>query len=109
MANQQDWDIFKDANKFPFMKINIESLESLSKTKQKAVAMIVDELQKIDNIDEYKQYAQKYKLDFIKDGKFEINNAKDIDTFSDILFRKIYTTEAGTKEVRKANSFKKLN
>lgn len=109
-ANEEDLKTFKDKNKYPFLDVNISDLNKLSKTKLKIIAMIVDELDKVkENIDEYMEYAKKYKIKFIIDGKFEINNMNDIDSLSDIIFRKIYTTEAGEKEIRKANSFKIIN
>lgn len=109
-ANEEDLKIFKDKNKYPFLDVKISDLKKLSKTKLKIIAMIVDELDKVkENIGEYMEYAKKYKIEFIIDDKFEINDMNDIDSLSDIIFRKIYTTEAGEKEIRKANSFKIIN
>lgn len=109
-ANEEDLKTFKDKNKYPFLNVKISNLKKLSKTKLKIIAMIVDELDKVkENIVEYMEYAKKYKIEFIIDDKFEINDMNDIDSLSDIIFRKIYTTEAGEKEIRKANSFKIIN
>ena len=106
-ANENDLKAFQDAQKYPFLNVKSVVLESLSKTRLKLIAMIVDELDNVKrNIDEYKQYAQKYKPDFIIDDKFKINASEDIDNLADIVFRKIYTTEAGEEEIRIANSFK---
>lgn len=109
-ANEEDLKTFTDKNKYPFLDVKISDFNKLSKTKLKIIAMIVDELDKVkENIDEYMEYAKKYKMEFIIDGKFGINDIIDIDSLSDIIFRKIYTTEAGEKEIRKANSFKIIN
>lgn len=62
-----------------------------------------------ERFEEYKNYALKYKQDFIKNDEFEINNEKDIDHLADIVFRKIYTTEAGEEEIRIANSYKTIS
>lgn len=105
-ANEEDFNALKDTEKYPFLKINID-FNQLQKTKLKTLAMIVDEIENVkNNLDDYKQYASKYKSNFIKNHKFEINNIKDIDNLSDVVFRKIWTTEAGNKEIRKANSYK---
>ncbi|MBX7490630.1 hypothetical protein [Helicobacter turcicus] len=108
-ATEKDIQLFKNNEKYPFLKVQISDIESLSKRKLKTIAMIVDELEKVKNkFEEYKNYALKYKQDFIKGDKFEINNAKDIDHLADIVFRKIYTTEAGDEEIRVANSYKTI-
>lgn len=106
-ANENDLATLQNTQKYPFLSVKSSVLESLSKTKLKTIAMIVDELDMVkENIDEYKQYAQKYKPNFIVGNKFEINTLDDIDNLADIVFRKIYTTEAGEEEIRIANSFK---
>lgn len=108
-ATKEDIQIFKDKQKYPFLQVNIENFENIPKTKLKTIAMIVDELERVkENLDDYKGYANKYKENFIKNGRFEINDTKDIEHLADIVFRKIYTTEAGDKEIRRANSFKVL-
>lgn len=108
-ATKEDIQLFKDNKKYPFLKAQNLNSESLSKRKLKTIAMIVDELEKVkERFEEYKNYALKYKQDFIKGDKFEINNEKDIDHLADIVFRKIYTTEAGEEEIRVANSYKTI-
>ncbi|TLD86569.1 hypothetical protein [Helicobacter sp. MIT 05-5294] len=110
-ATKEDVKNFKDATKYPFLQVRITDFESLPKTKLKTIAMIVDELEKVkvkENFEEYKQYALKYKQSFVKNNKFEISDAKDIDHLADIVFRKFYTTEAGEEERRKVNSFRTL-
>ncbi len=108
-ANENDLEALQNTQKYPFLSVKSSILESLPKTKLKTIAMIVDELDKVkENIDEYKQYAQKYKPNFIVNDKFEINVSNDIDNLADIVFRKIYTTEAGEEEIRIANSFRLL-
>lgn len=108
-ATKEDMQLFKDNKKYPFLRVQNLNFESLPKRKLKTIAMIVDELEKVKNkFEEYKNYALKYKQDFIKGDKFEINNEKDIDHLADIVFRKIYTTEAGEEEIRIANSYKTI-
>ncbi|MCX2683436.1 hypothetical protein OQH60_06230 [Campylobacter sp. MIT 21-1685] len=108
-ATKEDIECFKDNEKYPFLKVQNLDVESLPKTKLKTIAMIVDELEKVkERFEEYKNYALKYKQDFIKDDRFEISNAKDIEHLADIVFRKIYTTEAGQEEIRVANSYKTI-
>lgn len=107
-ASKEDIQNFKDTQKYPFLKVQID-FETLKKTKLQTIAMIVDELEKVKgNFEEYMRYALKYKQSFIKNDKFEISDAKDIDHLADIVFRKFYTTEAGEEEVRIANSFRIL-
>ena len=109
-ATREDIRLFKDNKKYPFLKAQNLNFESLSKRKLKIIAMIVDELEKVkERFEEYKNYALKYKQDFIKNDEFEINNEKDIDHLADIVFRKIYTTEAGEEEIRIANSYKTIS
>ena len=109
-ATKEDIQIFKDNNKYPFLKVQNLNFESLSKRKLKTIAMIVDELEKVkERFEEYKNYALKYKQDFLKNNEFEINNEKDIEHLADIVFRKIYTTEAGEEEIRVANSYKTIS
>lgn len=109
-ATKEDIKLFKDNKKYPFLKAQNLNYETLSKRKLKTIAMIVDELEKVkEKFEEYKNYALKYKQNFIKNNEFEINNEKDIDHLADIVFRKIYTTEAGEEEIRIANSYKTIS
>ncbi|STP12961.1 Uncharacterised protein [Helicobacter mustelae] len=109
-ATKEDIENFKNTEKYPFLQIKITDFESLPKTKLKTIAIIVDELEKVkDKFEEYKNYASKYKQSFVQGDKFEINDAKDIDHLADIVFRRIYTTEAGDEETRYANSYKTID
>ncbi|MBZ7944992.1 hypothetical protein H2259_02920 [Campylobacter sp. RM10532] len=106
-ANEKDIEKFKDVKSYPFLDIKDLDFNKTTKTKLKTLALIIDELDKIkDNLDDYKEYAKKYKPNFIKDDKFQIKDFNNIDDLSDIIFRKIYTTEAGEQEIRKTNSYK---
>ncbi|MGH2327079.1 hypothetical protein ACRCD5_01880 [Campylobacter taeniopygiae] len=106
-ANEKDIEKFKDVKSYPFLDIKDLDFNKTTKTKLKTLALIIDELDKIKyNLDDYKEYAKKYKPNFIKDDKFQIKNFNNIDDLSDIIFRKIYTTEAGEQEIRKTNSYK---
>jgi len=106
-ATQEDIEKFKDDTKYPFLNVQISDFTSLSKRRLQKIAKIVDELDRVkENFEEYKSYALKYKENFIKNDKFEINSAKDIEHLAEVVFRKIYTTEAGEEEIRVANSYK---
>ncbi|HIC9227354.1 TPA: hypothetical protein ACW318_001885, partial [Campylobacter jejuni] len=106
-ANEEDIKKFIDRGEYPFLDIGNLNFEETSKTKLKALALIVDELENVKkNLSSYEEYAKKYKPNLIENGKFRIETFNNIDDLSDVVFRKIYTTEAGEQEVRKANSFK---
>ncbi|EIB18989.1 hypothetical protein cje100_06992 [Campylobacter jejuni subsp. jejuni LMG 23216] len=106
-ANEEDIKKFTDSGKYPFLDIGNLNFKETSKIKLKALALIVDELENVkENLHSYEEYAKKYKPNFVKNGKFRIETFNNINDLSDVVFRKIYTTEAGEQEVRKANSFK---
>lgn len=106
-ANEEDIKKFTDSGEYPFLDIRNLNFKEASKTKLKTIALIVDELTNVkENLNSYKEYANKYKPRLMSNDKFRIETFNDIDDLSDVIFRKIYTTEAGDQEVRKANSFK---
>lgn len=106
-ATKEDIEKFKDHTKYPFLNVQISDFTSLSKRRLQKIAKIVDELDRVkENFEEYKSYALKYKANLVKNDKFEICTHESIDELDEVVFRKIYTTEAGEEEIRVANSYK---